>query len=149
MPSRRLAGSPGLHIIDVLCPSCSGDDLANAGSLRTTSEAMPGTVASEVVIDLMSCKNCGAEIPTVRGERRYVLVPKRRLSDLLTDLEETRQIRVKALERLEGMRRRSERLAVEVKRLQAKRDLEMKGRVAALESALNALEGRQSRPGKR
>lgn len=130
----------------MLCPSCNGDDLTERTSLRSTSEPLSGAVAKAVVIDLMSCRRCGAEVPTVRGKRRYELVPKGKLSGLLTELEEARQKNSVVLEQLDGTMKRSQSLAAEIERLNAQGEVTiMEERVAKLEYETKGLEGRRAK----
>jgi hypothetical protein len=130
----------------MLCPSCKGDGLAETSSFKTTTEPAAHAGSTTVFVDLMSCKRCGAEFPMVRGKRRYILVPKRKWSDTLAELAEARQTESQVLEQLEGMNRRSQRLAAEIERVKARGEVSiMEGRVASMESVTKGLEGRRDR----
>lgn len=135
----RLAGS-------LLCPSCGGDNFAERSSFKTASEPLLGAASSTVVVDLMNCKRCGTDFPTVRGRRRYTLVGREKLSALLSDLEEVTRRNSEVQGLVDTMARRSQGLSAEIERSKARAEISvMEARVAALEASTAGLEARRDR----
>jgi len=140
MPTRRL-GSGGM-----VCPSCSGDSFTERSSFKTASEPILGSASSGVIIDLMNCTRCGADIPAVRGRRSYTLVTDKKLSTLVADLEEAQRINSEMQGLIDTMARRSQSLGAEIERCRREGEISvMRERVAALEAETDGLEGRRAR----
>ncbi len=132
--------------VTLLCPSCKQDTLAQRSSFKTDTEPLFDEASKTVIVDLMSCTHCGVDIPTVRGRRSYVLFQRAKLSGLLTELKELRQRNFEMTEQLDGMERRSQRIAAEVERVRAEGEISLvEGRIASLESEMGGLEGRRDK----
>jgi hypothetical protein len=118
----------------LLCPNCNGDSFAEGSSFKTASEPILGTASSPVIVDLMSCKRCGADIPAVRGRRNYMLVGDNKLiNSEMQGLFDT-------------MARRSQSLSAEIERSRKEGELlVMEAKVAALKAQTDSLEGRKAR----
>lgn len=130
----------------LLCPNCNGDSFAEGSSFKTASEPILGTASSPVIVDLMSCKRCGADIPAVRGRRNYMLVGDNKLSALLADLEEAQRINSEMQGLFDTMARRSQSLSAEIERSRKEGELlVMEAKVAALKAHTDSLEGRKAR----
>ncbi len=130
----------------MLCPNCNGDSFAEGSSFKTASEPILGTASSPVIVDLMSCKRCGADIPAVRGRRNYMLVGDNKLSALLADLEEAQRINSEMQGLFDTMARRSQSLSAEIERSRKEGELlVMEAKVAALKAQTDSLEGRKAR----
>jgi len=137
-PSRRPAS--------LLCPSCNGDSFAERSSFKTASEPILGTESSPVMVDLMSCKRCGADIPAVRGRRNYMLVGDKKLSALLADLEEAQRINSEMEALIDTMTKRSRSLSAEIERCKEEGEVSfMEVRAAALKAETDGLEARRAR----
>jgi hypothetical protein len=142
LPTRSLGpGSRGL-----LCPSCKGDSFVERNSFKTASEPVLGAASSIVIVDLMNCKRCGADMPAVRGRRNYTLIGDKKLSALLADLEEARRINSEMQGLHDKMSRRSQSLSAEIERCRQEGEVSvMKTRVTALEAETDGLEVRRAR----
>jgi len=128
------------------CPSCNGDSFDERSSFKTTSEPVLGALSTGVFVDLMSCKRCGADLPAVRGRRRYSLVSEEKLSALVADLEEARRINSEMQGLLDMMATRSQSLSEQIERCRADGEISvMEARVAALEAETDGMEGRRTR----
>jgi hypothetical protein len=137
-PSRRPAS--------LLCPSCNGDSFAERSSFKTASEPILGLESSPVIVDLMSCKRCGADIPAVRGRRNYMLVGDKKLSALLADLEEAKRTNSEMDALIDTMAKRSRSLSAEIERSRAEGEVAvMEVRAAALRAETDGLEARRAR----
>jgi len=142
LPTRSLGrGSGGL-----VCPSCQGDAFVERSSFKTASEPVLGAASNGVIIDLMNCTRCGADMPAVRGRRSYTLISDKKLSAFLADLEEAQRINNEMQALVDKMARRSQSLGAEIERCRAQGEImAMKERVAALEAETDGLEGRRAR----
>ena len=146
MPSTLPQRSQGTGASDLLCPSCKGDDFTERSSFSTTSEPVLGTVSAKVIVDLMSCKRCGADLPAVRGRRRYTLVSQKKLSALLADLEEAQRTNLEVQGLVDTLARRSETLSAEIERCRADGEISViEERIVALEEQNDGLEERRAR----
>jgi hypothetical protein len=140
-PAHQRPGAGGL-----LCPGCNGDSFTEKTSFKTTSEPVLGTTSANVIIDLMSCQRCGADLPAVRGKRRYSLLSDKKLSSLVADLEEAQRINSEMQGLLDMMERRFQNLSIEIERCRAEGEVSiMETRVAALEEETDGLETRRAR----
>jgi len=138
-PSKRPASG-------LLCPNCNGDSFAERSSFKTASEPILGSASAAVIVDLMSCKRCGADIPAVRGKRNYMLVGDKKLSALLADLEEAQRNNSEMQGLIDTMARRSQGLSAEIQRSRNEGELlVMEAKVAALKAQTDSLEGRKAR----
>jgi hypothetical protein len=130
----------------MLCPNCNGDSFAERSSFKTASEPILGTASSPVIVDLMNCRRCGADIPAVRGKRNYLLVGDNKLSALLADLEEAQRVNSEMQGVIDKMARRSQSLSAEIERSRKEGELlVMEAKVAALKAQTDSLEGRKAR----
>ena len=130
----------------MVCPSCQGDAFVERTSFKTASEPVLGVASTGVVIDLMNCTRCGADMPAVRGRRSYTLISDKKLSAFIADLEEAQRINSEMQALADKMARRSQSLSAEIERCKAQGEISvMKERVAALEAQTDALEGRRAR----
>ena len=121
------------------CPKCGDADFSERASFKAVTEPLMGAPPSTVVVDLMSCKRCGFDLPTVRGKKQYSLVPDERLAGLQSELEGERQ-RCSDLDReIEGLTRRAKRLEAEIERTAEN------GVVAAIEERIAAVEAQNAR----
>ncbi len=142
MPTRSLGpGSGGL-----VCPSCGGDGFSERTSFKTASEPVLGSASTGVVIDLMNCKRCGADMPAVRGRRSYTLIGDKKLSAILADLEEARRTNSEMQGLVDNMAKRSQSLGREIERCRAEGEISvMRTKVAGLEAETDGLELRRAR----
>jgi len=130
----------------LLCPSCNGDSFSERSSFKTASEPLMGAASTLVTVDLMSCERCGADLPAVRGRRHYTLVSERKLSALVSDLEEARRINLEMQRSVDTLARRSQSLSAEIEKCRAEGEISvMEERVAALETETEGLEGRRAK----
>jgi len=98
------------------------------------------------MVDLMSCKRCGADIPAVRGRRNYMLVGDKKLSALLADLEEAQRINSEMEALIDTMTKRSRSLSAEIERCKEEGEVSfMEVRAAALKAETDGLEARRAR----
>ena len=140
LPTSRL-GAGGM-----VCPSCNGDSFTERSSFKTASEPILGSASSGVIIDLMNCTRCGADIPAVRGRRSYTLITDKKLSALVADFEEAQRINSEMNGLLDTMARRSQSLSEEIERCRALGEASvMEERVAALKAETDGLEERRAR----
>ena len=142
--AKRPAPSPGAG--GLICPSCSGNEFSERSSFKTTSEPVMGAESTGVTVDLMNCKRCGADLPAVRGRRRYSLVGKERLTTLVADLEEARRVNSEMETLIDTMAKRSQALITETERSRARGEVSvMQAKVSALEAETDGLEARRDR----
>ena len=142
LPTRRLGPGAG----GLVCPSCNGDSFNERSSFKTGSEPILGSASNDVIVDLMSCTRCGADIPAVRGRRSYTLVTDKKLSALVADLDEAKRINSEMQALIDTMARRSHSLVAEIERCRAEGEISvMKERVTALEAVTDGLEERRAR----
>lgn len=143
MPSRQ---PPRPATQDLVCPKCGEGSFAERASFKAASEPLMGAQSASVVVDLMSCKHCGFDLPAVRGRRRFALVQSERLSRMLAELDEERRRCAEIQGVLDGMARQSQRLEVEIERSRVRGEISViEGRVTALESETVALEATRAR----
>ena len=142
LPTRGIGpGSRGL-----VCPSCGGDGFVERSSFKTDTEPVLGSASTTVVIDLMNCKRCGADMPAVRGRRSYALVGEKKLSSILAELEEARRTNSQMRALVDTMAKRSQGLSMDIERCRAEGEVSvMRTRVAALEEETDGLEERRAR----
>jgi hypothetical protein len=144
-PSKRPERSQG-PADKMLCPSCNGDSFSERSSFKTTSEPLLGVASTNVIVDLMNCNRCGADIPAVRGKRRYTLVGKEKLAALVADLEEAQRANLEMRGLLDALARRAQTLNAEIEMCKAEGDISvMEAKVAALEQETDGMEERRAK----
>ena len=145
-PSKRPVRSAGSSAVGLACPSCNGEEFTERSSFRTASEPLLGAVSTGVTVDLMSCKRCGADLPAVRGRRRYTLVGGEKLASILADLEEAKRINSEMEQLIDAMAKRSSSLSIEIERCRAQGEISvMRQRVASLEAETGGMEATRAR----
>ena len=145
-PSKRPVRSQGPGAGKMLCPNCNEDSLTERSSFKTTSEPILGVASANVIIDLMNCERCGADLPAVRGKRLFTLVGTQRLSALLADLEEAKRTNSEMTGLLDMLARRAKTLSAEIERCRAEGEISvMEERVKALEAETDSMEERRKR----
>jgi len=128
------------------CPNCNGDSLTERSSFKTVTEAIEGAAPTTVTVDLMSCERCAINFPSIRGRKKYTLVPPEKLSSLVAELEEARQRNAEMLGNVRLMEKRSHGLAAEIEEFKIGSEISsMERRIAALESDNKGLELRRTR----
>lgn len=128
----------------MVCPSCNGDGFTERSSFKTSSEPLLGEAPAAVVVDLMSCKRCGADFPAVRGRRRYSLVGQEKLAAVLADLAEAKRTNSEMQGLIDTMARRAQALGSDIERTVARGELAVvEVRVAALEAETAGLQTRR------
>jgi hypothetical protein len=142
LPTRSLGLGPG----GLVCPSCNGDSFSERSSFKTASEPVLGAASTSVIIDLLSCKRCGADLPAVRGKRNYTLVTEKKLTALVADLEEAMRTNSEMQGLVEALAKRSQSLGAEIERSRVEGEASvLEARVAALASETDGLQGRRAR----
>jgi hypothetical protein len=130
----------------MLCPACNGDSFTERSSFKTASEPLLGAESAAVMIDLMTCRRCGADIPAVRGRRRYALVGSEKLASIVADLEQAKRTNSEMEALVDTMAKRSQSLDREIMREKARGEVSvMEARVASLEAQNGDLERRKAR----
>ncbi len=130
----------------LLCLSCNGGSFSLKRSFQTATEPLTGSASSVVIVDLLSCNDCGAELPTVRGKRRYSLVSEEKLSALAEELQEAKLINAEMNRQLDTLEKRSQGLAAEIEMCRAKGVVSvLEERVAALEAETDGLAARRAK----
>jgi hypothetical protein len=130
----------------MLCPSCNGDSFTERSSFKTASEPVFDAASTGVIIDLMSCKRCGHDLPAVRGRRHYTLVSQEKLTSLFSDLGETKRINSERQRLLDAMAKRFQTLNAEIERCRAAGERSVLGaKVSALEAQTRGMEERRAR----
>jgi hypothetical protein len=130
------------------CPKCGEADFAERASFKAATEALMGAPSVGVVVDLMSCKRCGFDLPTVRGRKHYVLVEDGKLANLQSQLEEEKNRNSATHKQIEELGRRATRMEAEIERTRVRGEVSaMEERVAVLESETRAMEERKAKLG--
>jgi chaperonin cofactor prefoldin len=105
-----------------------------------------GAESAGVTVDLMSCKRCGADLPAVRGRKRYSLVGQEKLAAMVADLEEAKRVNSEMESLADTMAKRSQGVIVETEKARVKGELSViQSRVSALETETQGLEARRDR----
>jgi len=138
-PERPAAGR-------LACPKCGDADFAERASFKAATEPLMGAPSSTVAVDVMSCKRCGYDLPTVRGKRKFVLVQDDKLAGIQSELEGERK-RCSDFEReIDSMVHKVNRIQAEIERTAARGVVSaIEARVTALESENAKLEERKAR----
>jgi len=130
----------------MLCPSCNGDNFTERSSFKTASEPVFDAPSTGVIIDLMSCKRCGMDLPAVRGKRRYTLVSQEKLTVLFSDLDEAKRVNSDKQGLLDAMAKRFQSLSAEIEKSRAAGELSVIGaRVSALGAQTHSMDERRAR----
>lgn len=94
----------------------------------------------------MSCERCAFNFPSIRGRKKYTLVPPDKLSRLMAELEEARQCNSEMLGSLKLMEKRSHSLAAEIGAFRLRSEISsLESRIGTLESENKGLELRRTR----
>lgn len=136
----------GLGATDLPCPNCNGADLTERSSFRAVAEPVEGAAPTTVTVDLMGCERCAINFPSIRGRRKYSLVPPQRLSSLMTELEEAKKRNSEMSGGVKMMEKRSRDLAAEIEEFKLQDEISsLERRVGSLESETKGLELRRTR----
>ena len=128
------------------CPNCNSVSLTERSSFKTVAEQIEGAAPTTVTVDIMSCEQCAFNFPSIRGRKKYTLVPPERLSSLIAELEEARRQNSEILGSLKLMERRSHSLAAEIEAFKRRSEISsMQTRIGTLESENQGLELRKAR----
>ena len=92
------------------CPNCKSDNFSKNSSFSTETEPIAGAASSMVIIDMMYCNGCNLEFPAVRGRKKYILVPKTRIT---TMSQKQTELQNKSTE-IQGLIQQEERRQVEI-----------------------------------
>jgi len=107
---------------------------------------MEGVAPTTVTVDMMSCEQCAFNFPSIRGRKKYTLVPPEKLSSLMAELEEARQRNSEMLGSLKLMEKRSHSLAAEIEAFKLRSEISsLESRIGTLESENNGLELRRTK----
>lgn len=140
-PAPALLGAGGL-----ICPSCSGSEFSERSSFKSTTEPLLGAESTGVTVDLMSCKRCGADLPAVRGRKRYSLVGKEKLATMVADLEEAKRINLEMESLIDTMAKRAQGIIAETDRCRVRGEASViQAKISALETETEGLEARRDR----
>ena len=128
------------------CPNCNSVSLTERSSFKTVAEHIEGAAPTTVTVDIMSCEQCAFNFPSIRGRKKYTLVPPEKLSSLMAELEEARQRNSEVLGSLKMMEKRSHSLAAEIEAFKRRSEISsMQTRIGTLESENKGLELRRTR----
>jgi hypothetical protein len=128
------------------CPNCNGGGLTERSSFKAVAEPVEGASPTMVTVDLMGCERCGISFPSIRGRRKYTLVPPQKLSSLVAELEEAKRCNSEMLGNVKTMERRSRSLAAEIEEFKVRSEVSsLERRVGSLESENEGLELRRTR----
>ena len=128
------------------CPNCNSGDLTERSSFKTVAEHIEGAAPMTVTVDIMSCEQCAFNFPSIRGRKKYTLVPPEKLSSLMAELEEARQRNSEVLGSLKLVEKRSHNLAAEIEAFKRRSEISsLENRIGTLESVNKGLELRRTR----
>jgi hypothetical protein len=128
------------------CPNCDSVGLTERSSFQTVAEHIEGAARTLVTVDIMSCEQCGFNFPSIRGRKKYTLVPPEKLSTLMAELEEARKRNSEVLGSLKLVEKRSHSLAAEIEAFKRRSEISsMQTRIGTLESVNKGLELRRTR----
>jgi hypothetical protein len=128
------------------CPNCNGSGLTERSSFKAVAEPVEGAAPTTVTVDLMACERCAISFPSIRGRRKYTLVPPQKLSSLMGELEEAKQRNSEMLGSVKLMDKRSRSLAAEIEEFKVRSEISsLERRMGALESENKGLELRRAR----
>jgi hypothetical protein len=105
------------------CPNCNGGSLTERSSFKAVAEPVEGAAPTTVTVDLMGCERCAINFPSIRGRRKYTLVPPEKLSGLMAELEEARRRNSEMLGNVKLVEKRSRSLAAEIEEFKLRRGL--------------------------
>jgi septal ring factor EnvC (AmiA/AmiB activator) len=139
-PANRFPSGAGA----LTCPSCKGNEFTERSSFSTKSEPLLGADSASVVVDLMNCKRCGADLPAVRGRRRYTLLSDEKLATIMADLEESKRISSQMGQTIASMTRRSQELSAEIESVNSRGELMViRERISSMEAETDGLQARR------
>jgi hypothetical protein len=128
------------------CPNCNGGGLTERSSFKAVAEPVEGASPTMVTVDLMGCERCGISFPSIRGRRKYTLVPPQTLSGLMAELVEAKQRNSEMLGNAKMVERRSRSLAAEIEEFKVRSEISsLERRIGSLESENKGLELRRTR----
>jgi hypothetical protein len=128
------------------CPNCNGGSLAERSSFKTVAEPVEGAAPTTVTVDLMACERCATNFPSIRGRKKYALVPPEKLSSLMAELEEARNLNLEMSGSLKLLESKSQSLSAEIEEFKLRSEISfMEGRIGALESENRGLQLRKTR----
>jgi|HubBroStandDraft_6_1064221.scaffolds.fasta_scaffold107031_3 hypothetical protein len=128
------------------CPNCNGAGLTERSSFKAIAEPIEGAAPTTVAVDLMGCERCGITFPSIRGRRKYTLVPPEKLSSLMAELQEARRRNSEMLGNVKLVEKRSHSLAAEIEEFKLQSEISsLERRVGSLESENKGLELRRAR----
>jgi hypothetical protein len=128
------------------CPNCNGGSLTERSSFKAVAEPLEGAAPTTVAVDLMGCERCGISFPSIRGRRKYTLVPPEKLSSLMAELEEARRRNSEMLGNVKLAEKRSHSLAAEIEEFKLQSEISsLERRVGSLESENKGLELRRTK----
>ena len=128
------------------CPNCNGGGLTERSSFKAVAEPVEGAAPTTVTVDLMSCERCAINFPSIRGRRKYTLVPPQKLSSLMAELEEAKQRNSEMSGSVKLMEKRSNDLATEIEDFKLRSEISsLERRIGSLESENKGLELRRTR----
>jgi len=128
------------------CPNCNSGSLTERSSFKTVAEPIEGGATTAVTVDIMSCEQCAFNFPSIRGRKKYTLVPPEKLSSLIAELEEARQRNSEMLGSLKLVEKRSHSLTAEIEAFKRRSEISsMQTRIGTLESVNKGLELRRTR----
>jgi chromosome segregation ATPase len=94
----------------------------------------------------MGCERCGINFPSIRGRRKYTLVPPEKLSGLMAELEEAKRRNSEMLGSVKLAEKRSRSLAAEIEKFKVRSEVSsLERRIGSLESENQGLELRRTR----
>jgi len=141
-----MSKTPASPASKLACPTCGEADFAERASFKTSTEALLGAPSVGVIVDLMNCKRCGFDLPTVRGRRRYVLVEDSKLAGLQAELDDEKRRSTSAQVQIDALENRAKRMELEIERTRARGEVSViEEKVAALESETAAMEERKAK----
>jgi hypothetical protein len=128
------------------CPNCNGAGLTERSSFKAIAEPIEGAAPTTVAVDLMGCERCGITFPSIRGRRKYTLVPPEKLSSLMAELQEARRRNSEMLGNVKLVEKRSHSLAAEIEEFKLQSEISsLERRVGSLESENKGLELRRTK----
>jgi hypothetical protein len=128
------------------CPNCNGSGLTERSSFKAVAEPVEGASPTMVTVDLMGCERCGISFPSIRGRRKYTLVPPQKLSSLMAELEETKRRNSEMLGSVKLIEKRSRSLTAEIEEFKVRSEISsLETKVGSLESENEGLELRRTR----
>lgn len=127
------------------CPNCKGGDLTERSRFKAVAEPMDREPAT-LNVDVVSCESCGFSFPSIRGRKKYSLVPPERLSALRAELEEAKLKNSEMVGTMQRLAQRSRALAAEIQEFNRQSEVSvLEARVESLEAMTRSLESRRAK----